>query len=136
MLRFETLAAQAADRAAMARLQPPAEGNVYYMERLRLADDLPVIFEQRYVLTRFCPDLAADDLLGSLYDVWIGKYGLEIVGAEQTIQAINLRGRNAKLLQVTGGAAGFLVNVDRLSPSAATAVVGADALSGRRLRVS
>jgi len=47
LLRFETLAVRAADRAVMERLQAPAEGSVYYMERLRLADDLPVIFERR-----------------------------------------------------------------------------------------
>ena len=109
LLRLETLTLGMADPAARERLQTPAEENVYSMERLRLAGDLPVILERRYVLSRFCPDLVAEDLLGSLYDVWIGKYGLEIVGADQTIQAVNLRGREAKLLQVTRGAAGFLV---------------------------
>ncbi len=109
LLRFETLAVRQADQAVLERLQSPAEENVYYMERLRLADDLPVIFERRYVLARFCPDLSQDELVGSLYDAWTGKYGLEIIGAEQTIQAVNLRGGDAKLLRVTGGAAGFLV---------------------------
>lgn len=61
------------------------------------------------MLTHFCPDLVAKELLGSLYDVWIKKYSLEIVGAEQTIQAVSLRGRDARVLKVTRGAAGFLV---------------------------
>ncbi len=109
LLRFETLALAAVEPAVVERLSPRGEGNVYFMERLRLADEQPVILERRYVLARFCPDLVAAELLGSLYDVWIGKYALEIAGAEQTIHAVNLRGGDAQRLQVAEGAAGFLV---------------------------
>lgn len=109
LLRFETVAARTVDRAVKARLELPGEALLYYLERLRLADDVPVIGERRYVLAQFCPGLVADDLLGSLYDLWITKYRLEIVGAEQTIQAVNIRGKNAQLLRVKSGAAGFLV---------------------------
>ena len=109
LLRFETLAADTADRTVMAKLQPSADGRVYCMERLRLADDMPVIFERRYVLEEFCPDLAPDELLGSLYELWVTKFGLEIAGAEQTIYAVNIRGEEADVLQVPKGTAGFLV---------------------------
>jgi GntR family transcriptional regulator len=109
LLRFDTLAARAADRKAIERLHPSPDAQVYYMERLRRADAEPVILERRYVLAQYCPGLTADDLLGSLYDVWTEKYALTIAGAEQTIQAVNLRGRDAKLLGVASGAAGFLV---------------------------
>jgi GntR family transcriptional regulator len=109
LLRFETVAALAVEQCVRDHLQPSATATLYDMERLRLADQMPVILERRYVCTQFCPALSADELLGSLYDLWIGKYGLLIVGAEQTIQAVNLRGRDAKLLNVRGGTAGFLV---------------------------
>lgn len=109
LLRFETLPARSLDPALVEQLKAGSEANIYYMERLRLADNLPVIFEQRHVLAEFCPELGASELLASLYDTWIRKYGLEIAGAEQTIRAINLRGREAKLLRVAGRAAGFMV---------------------------
>jgi len=109
LLRFDTLTADAADRKVMEQLRPSAGSSVYYMERLRLADQRPVILERRYVRAEFCPDLKMEQLLGSLYDVWREKYGLEIVGAEQTIQAVNLSARDAKLLEVARGAAAFLV---------------------------
>ena len=66
----------------------------------------------------------------------VGKYGLQIAGAEQTIHAVNLRGRDAELLQVAERRGGFLGDFDRLSPSPAAAVVGANALPRRRLRIS
>jgi GntR family transcriptional regulator len=116
LLRFDTLAARAADRKVMELLRPKADALVYYMERLRLADQRPVILERRYVLAEFCPGLQAEELLGSLYDLWLEKYGLEIVGAEQTIQAVNLRGKDAELLGVARGTAGFLVtSIGRLA---------------------
>lgn len=109
LLRFETLAARSADRKAVERLGPAPDAKVYYVERLRLADDQPVILERRYVLAEFCPGLRAEQLLGSLYDVWTETYGLDVAGAEQTIQAVNLSTKDAKLLGVASGAAGFLV---------------------------
>ena len=109
LLLFETLAVRTLKPTVRDRLRPPADGDVYYMERLRIADDLPVILERRYVLPQYCPELAAGELLGSLYDVWISKYGLAIAGAEQTIQAVNLRSADAGLLKVPRGAAGFLM---------------------------
>jgi GntR family transcriptional regulator len=82
---------------------------VYYIERLRLADDTPVILEHRYVVTKFCPDLTEGDLAGSLYAAWTEKYRLDITGADQTIRAVCIRGAEAKQLGVRNGAAGFLV---------------------------
>ena len=117
LLRFETVAPQAADPRAAESVRPSVGTELYYMERLRLADDLPVILERRYVRAEFCPDLVADDLLGSLYNLWIRKYGLEIAGAQQAIHAVNIRGKDATLLQVRRGVAGFLVtSVGYLQP--------------------
>ena len=58
------------------------------MERLRLADELPVILERRYVVAKHCPALVERDLLGSLYDLWTQRYRLELAGADQAIRAI------------------------------------------------
>ena len=47
-------------------LQVEPAATLYYIERLRLADGLPVILEKRYVVAQYCPDLTAKDVDGSL----------------------------------------------------------------------
>jgi GntR family transcriptional regulator len=109
VLHLEALLAKDADvdLAALLRVRP--DEVVYYIERLRLADGRPVILEHRYVVTKFCPDLSEAELSGSLYGVWTERYRLDIVGADQTIRAVSIRGPEAKLLDVRSGAAGFRV---------------------------
>lgn len=82
---------------------------VYYAERIRLADETPVILEHRYIVERFCPNLRESDLVGSLYALWTRTYHLEIVGADEIIRAVALQGEEARLLAVRNGTAGFLV---------------------------
>ncbi len=80
----------------------------YFVERLRLADDLPVILERRYFLASLCPNLNPDDLSGSIYSLWRDRYFLQIAGAEQTIRAVNITGREADLLGVSQSSAALL----------------------------
>jgi GntR family transcriptional regulator len=95
--------------AACRYLQVCDGRELYYVERLRLANATPVILERRYVVARHCPELTAADLEGSLYTLWTRRYGLEIGGADETIRAVNLRGEEARLLRTRSGTAGFLV---------------------------
>jgi GntR family transcriptional regulator len=109
VLHLEALLAKdaAVDIAALLRVRP--DEVVYYVERLRLADGRPVILEHRYMVTKFCPDLSENALSGSLYALWTDRYRLDIVGADQTIRAVSIRGQEARLLDVRSGAAGILV---------------------------
>jgi GntR family transcriptional regulator len=109
VLRLEVLLAKDAEVDLGPRLRVRPDEVVYYMERLRQADGEPLILEHRYVVCKYCPDLSEDELAGSLYALWTEKYKLEIVGAEQTIRAMSIRGGEAKHLNVRKGAAGFLV---------------------------
>jgi GntR family transcriptional regulator len=79
------------------------------VERLRLADGAPVILERRFVVESLCPGLHQRDFGASLYGIWTDRYKLEIAGADQTIRAAPIRGREARLLEVSGGAAGLVV---------------------------
>ena len=65
---------------------------LFYMERVRLKDGTPVIFERRYVAGALCPGLKEEDVSGSLYRLLGERYGLTIEGADQSIRAVNLRG--------------------------------------------
>ena len=82
---------------------------VYVLERLRLADGVPVILERRHIVERLCPGLQRRDLTGSLYGLWTDRYKLEIAGADQMIRAAALRGADAKHLGVPAGSAGLVV---------------------------
>lgn len=108
VLAFERKAAARIPAKVSEALGVPDDGEVYYMERLRLADGTAVILERRHVVARFCPGLKAADVSGSLYAVWAERYKLDIAGADQTIRAVPIRGHDAKRLKVRRGAAGLL----------------------------
>lgn len=89
------------------RLDP--DEPVAYIERLRLADDVPVILEFRYLRTRYCPELCAADVGGSLYGLLHDRYRLTIAGADETIRAVSLTGSEADALQAAPGDAALQV---------------------------
>ena len=109
VLRFERLGAGQLDPAIAVRLALLPNDDVFYFERLRLADGIPVILERRHVPARHCPNLSERALAGSLYSLWIQRYGLAIGGAEQSIQAVNLSAADAKLLRVPARTAALRV---------------------------
>jgi GntR family transcriptional regulator len=90
-------------------LKVDAESPLHYVERLRLADNLPVIYERRYIVAKYCPGLSSSDLEGSLYSVWTERFQLKIEGADERIRAVHLRGSEARALRVRDGAAGLLI---------------------------
>jgi len=109
VLEFKEYLARFLPDKVASLLKVAAEELVFYMERLRLADELPVILEKRYVVARLCPGFNREDAAGSIYAAWTQKYGLDVEGADQTIRAVNIRGADAKWLQVREGSAGLLV---------------------------
>ncbi len=108
VLHYERLAPRATPAHVAASLQMLPGESVYYLERLRLAGEAPVILERRYIRCRFCPGLRRADARGSIYRLWTQRYGLEIAGAGQTIRAVALRGPDAARLGVPDGAPGLL----------------------------
>jgi len=115
VLAFDRIPASRAPRGVAAGLKVQDADELYVVERLRLADGVPVILERRHIVTALCPGLKRRDLSGSLYALWTGRYRLEIVGADQTIRAAGLSGPEARLLGVPDGAAGLVVrSVGRL----------------------
>jgi GntR family transcriptional regulator len=109
VLRFDTVAAKDVLDEVPEVLQVTPDSSLYYVERLRLADNLPVIYERRHIVAEICPGLTETDLAGSIYSLWSQRYGLTLEGADERVQAVNLRGAEALALQVRNGAAGLLV---------------------------
>ena len=109
VLSFDTLTASSVSPRIAAALRVQKGDWLYSVERLRLADGVPVILERRFVVESLCPGLHQRDFGASLYGIWTDRYKLEIAGADQTIRAAAIRGREARLLEVSGGAAGLVV---------------------------
>ena len=109
VLRFETVGAKDVLDEVPEVLQVGPDSSLYYVERLRLADNLPVIYERRHIVADYCPGLTEADLMGSLYTIWTERYGMVVEGADERVQAVNLRGAEALALQVRNGSAGLLV---------------------------
>jgi GntR family transcriptional regulator len=110
VIEFDQVAASVAGKEVMEHLQVSPGEVLFFMCRLRLANDLPVILERRWVPRRLCPALSRSDLRGSLYKLWNEKYHWRVTESNQTIRAINLVGADARLLEVTSGTACFLVS--------------------------
>jgi GntR family transcriptional regulator len=109
VLHFETTTGAETDEDIAALLKVAPEEPLVYVERLRLADDLPVILERRHIVAGCCPGLSAADAGESIYRVFTHRYGLPVEGAEQSVQAVNIHGADARLLRVRHDAAGLLV---------------------------
>jgi GntR family transcriptional regulator len=109
VLQFEMVRASDVLDDVPELLQVGPADDLFYVERLRLADSLPVILEKRYIVAAYCPDLTANDVGGSLYKLWTERYHLDIEGAEESIRAVNTRGADARALRVRDGAAGMLI---------------------------
>lgn len=69
------------------RLKMSPQDLVVYMERVRLADGVPMCFEREWFPANAFPGLAEADLSGSLFEVLMEKYGHAMVHAEQQILA-------------------------------------------------
>jgi len=90
------------------------EGGVYCIERLRLADAVPMAIEEVQIPVELCPDLDEFDLSQrSLYDILDEVYNLRLLRCDQIVSASLPSPRQRKLLDIGPGVA--LLNVTRRS---------------------
>lgn len=79
---------------------------VVILTRLRLADGHPLALETAYLPAALVPELLSHDFaVESLYDVLENQYGLQLVHAEQRIEAALATARELELLQMVSPAA-------------------------------
>jgi GntR family transcriptional regulator len=82
---------------------------VWHVERVRLADDVPMCVESIAIVKALAPTLLEHSLEASLPDVLAEHYGIDIVRAEQSISATVLEAPTATLLDVPALSAALLV---------------------------
>jgi GntR family transcriptional regulator len=79
-------------------------GETIYLERLRSADGVPVIFEKRHLVKAVCAGITREMAAGSLYEA-MRKLGIEVSRAEQRARAVSPDTEERKLLQIRQGCA-------------------------------
>lgn len=103
-------AAEVPASAAIARaLELPEGAPTFRIERLRLADNLPMCLETVHLPARLFPQLLDADLTGSLYEILGTRFRTTVVRAEQTVSAARLSRRQAELLGVPAGSAALVM---------------------------
>ena len=111
VLQFKTATSGEVSAEVSKNLNLVPDEKLYYMKRLRLSDDIPLILESHYLREQFCPGLRKGDLKGSLFDIMTKKYKLNIAGVDETILATTIQGDNSKCLNVQNGGPGFFMVV-------------------------
>ena len=82
---------------------------VLYLERVRYADDRPLVLEKSWIPAAQCPDLKPEDVKGSLYLVLFKRYHHQIAAAHQSLRAILASELDARILDLQIGQPVMLV---------------------------
>lgn len=73
---------------------------VLRLDRLRLANNIPMMLETRYIRVDLCPGIIDQDLSTSLWKLFEDAYGQKPHRHSQTLRIVNISGRFAHLLGV------------------------------------
>jgi GntR family transcriptional regulator len=91
---------QPAPTQAAASLRIGVGDKVYRLERLRIADSVPMALEIGWYPQASLPDLLDRDLAGSLYSLLADTYGFAVDSAEQTVWAEPAGPQRGRLLRI------------------------------------
>jgi len=86
-------------------LDAGANDKLYRMVRVRYANDVPVIYEERFLLAGFCPGITAADVETSVFELLESRFGLALYGVEQVISAESASQEVASALELPEGTA-------------------------------
>lgn len=90
--------------AVASRLQLLKDEKALYVERLRMADNLPMAINNSYFSLARCPQLINEDFGNvSIYHIMETKYQVRITHAEQTVRACIATQAQADLLKIARG---------------------------------
>lgn len=85
-------------------LQIAADETVYFITRIRHADNIPMALERTYIPTALFPNLQAHQLTQSLYQIIEQHYGTRLNYADQHIEASIVSNEDRKHLQLAENA--------------------------------
>ena len=94
---------------ARERLRLEKTAKVVRLERLRLADDVPMMLETRYIRTDLCPGIEREDLSSSLWRTFEDKYGRKPNRHSQGMTIATVSGHAASLLTLNDNSLVFMI---------------------------
>jgi GntR family transcriptional regulator len=86
------------DQQVATDLQVEVGDFVYRIERVRMADNIPMALEESLIPTENAPGLLEKELKSSLYEIFRDSYERPVVRAECVVSPTNLTKRQAELL--------------------------------------
>jgi GntR family transcriptional regulator len=82
---------------------------VILVRRVRVGDGTPYIYEESYLPYDLFKGILKMDLTGSMYKIISEQFNIVLARCQQTISAINLDAKIAKILQLSENAAGIFM---------------------------
>lgn len=98
-----------ANAFAMERMGLKKGDKIVKLERLRLANDVPMMLETRYIRTDLCPGIQEEELSSSLWKVFESVYGCKPFRHSQNLRIAEISEDSASLLGLEGQALVFLI---------------------------
>ncbi len=108
---------------------------VFEVERIRLANDLPVALEKSYFPAHRFVGMLDEDMSGSLYQLLDSKYDKRPVAATESLESIIVDSRRAKLLGVAAGAAVMMLQRTAFASDGCPVEYAQDLLRSDRTRI-
>jgi GntR family transcriptional regulator len=99
----------AANAFARERLGLRKGTKILRLSRLRLANNIPMMLETRYIRTDLCPGIQKHKLSSSLWKVFEETYGRKPCRHSQNVSIARISGNQALLLGLKGDAVVFLI---------------------------
>jgi len=110
VIKAEVLERCPEDIADILKLPTP-QTPVFYLERLRLANQEPILWERTYIPYFLCNKIETFDFSrNSLYQLLSETYQLEMYHARESLDAILLSDREASLLECPSKSVGYKIN--------------------------
>jgi GntR family transcriptional regulator len=86
-----------------------SNNKVFLIRRVRIGNGTPYIYEESYLPYDLFKDIIEMDLTGSMYKLISEKFNIVLARCQQTISAVNLNAKIAKVLQLSENAAGIFM---------------------------
>lgn len=84
-------------------------GMVVAIRRLRTGNDVPFIYEESFLPAATFGEILEMDLTGSMYQLIAERFNVTLARSDQTIRAVNLKGRIASYLNMAEDSAAFFM---------------------------
>ena len=101
--------AEAAKEDVARKLIISPNSRVVAVRRLRAGDRVPLIYEESFLPYHAFKEILDMDLTGSMYQIMNERFNVTLARSDQTIRAVNLKGRIASYLNVPENSAAFFM---------------------------